>query len=531
MSLATQLISPWRRMPALLAFLAIAGCTSGESSLAANADYERDKRMFSAGYEDIDQYYIIKEDLGNLTVGGLSALASIDQKFSVQRKDGKFDLDYGGVPAAEFTVTDKFEADDWAALTAGALVTARKVSPSLAKVSSETIYQTVFNGMLSRLDQFSRYAGHDAAAENRATREGFGGIGVRIAVEDGKVRVVSVMHYTPAERVGLHADDIITSIDGKPTKGLDQQAVVTMLRGPDDSRVLLMVQRGTQDKPLSFAVTRAHVVPETVTYRREGDIAYIRLYGFNQGTADSLRRELDNARSDMGDSMRGVVLDLRGNPGGLLDQAVAVSDMFLTGGRIVSTHGRNPDSHQYFEATPGDVLNGLPIAVLINGNSASASEIVAAALQDNDRAVVIGSNSYGKGTVQELRRLPNDGELTLTWARFHAPSGYTLHHVGVLPSICTNKGDEDATELMADLSSGKLPALPVEQRSVTSPDDIPGLDKIRAVCPVDHGERAVDLDVALRLIGQPRLYARAIALAEPISKSSATLPTNDTTPP
>jgi len=531
MSFATQLTSPLRRMPALLAFLAVAGCTSGGSSLAANADYERDRRMFIAGYEDIDQYYIIKEDLGNLTVGGLSALAAIDQKISVQRKDGKLDLDYGGVPAATFVITDNFEADDWAVLTAGALVSARKVSPALAKADSEAIYQAVFNGMLARLDQFSRYAGHDAAVENRATREGFGGIGVRIAVEDGKVRVVSVMHYTPAERVGLHADDIITGIDGKPTKGLDQQAVVTMLRGPDDSRVLLTVQRGTQDKPLAFSVTRAHVVPETVTYRREGDIAYIRLYGFNQGTADSLRREIDNARSDMGDNLRGVILDLRGNPGGLLDQAVAVSDLFLNSGRIVSTHGRNPDSHQYFEATPGDVLNGLPMAVLINGNSASASEIVAAALQDNDRAVVIGSNSYGKGTVQELRRLPNDGELTLTWARFHAPSGYTLHHVGVLPSICTNKGDEDATELMAELGAGKLPPLPVEQRNATSPDDIPGLDKIREVCPVDHAERAVDLDVAIRLIGQPRLYARAIALAEPISKASATLPATDTTPP
>jgi carboxyl-terminal processing protease len=530
MSIATRIISPLRRMPALLAFLAVAGCASGGTSLAANADYERDRRMFIAGYEDIDQYYIIKEDLGNLTVGGLSALASIDQKISVKRADDKVDLDYGGATAASFVVTSGFDADDWAVLTAGALVSARKVSPAIAKASSEAVYQAIFNGMLARLDQFSRYAGHDAAAENRATREGFGGIGVRIAVEDGKVRVVSVMHYTPAERAGLHTDDIITAIDGTPTKGLDQQAVVTMLRGADDSRVMLTVQRGTVDKPMSFAVTRAHVVPETVTYRREGDIAYIKMYGFNQGTADSLRRELDNARGDMGENMRGIVLDLRGNPGGLLDQAVAVSDMFLNSGRIVSTHGRNPDSHQYFEATPGDVIDGLPIAVLINGNSASASEIVAAALQDNDRAVVIGSNSYGKGTVQELRRLPNDGELTLTWARFHAPSGYTLHHVGVLPSICTNKDDEDATQLLADLGSGKLPPLPVAQRNATSPDDTPGLDKIRAACPVYHAERAVDLEVAIRLLTQPRLYARAVALADP-GKTSATLPSADLTPP
>src|SRR5207249_8814882 len=244
-------------------------------------------------------------------------------------------------------------------------------------------------------------------------------------------------------------------------------------------------------------------VPETVTYRREGDVAYIRIYSFNLETSDSLRREISNAQTELGKKLRGYVLDLRGNPGGLLDQAVAVSDLFLNSGRIVSTHGRNPDSHQYFEATPGDAIDGLPMAVLINGNSASASEIVAAALQDNDRAVVIGSNSYGKGTVQELRRLPNDGELTLTWARFHAPSGYTLHHVGVLPSICTNKDDEDATQLLAELGAGKLPPLPVEQRGNTSPEDTAALDKIRAVCPVYHSERAVDLEVAIRLLNQP----------------------------
>jgi carboxyl-terminal processing protease len=531
MSFAARLILSLRRTPAMLAFLAVAGCTNGGPSLAANVDYDRDKRMFIAGYEDIDQYYIRKEDLGDLTVGGLSALASLDQKISVKRSEGKFDVVYAGATAADFEVTSGFGADDWASLTADALVTARKVSPAIEKAGSEAVYQAVFNGMMARLDQFSRYASHDAATENRATREGFGGIGVRIAVEDGKVRIVSVMHYTPAERAGLLTDDLITTIDGTPTKGLDQQAVVNMLRGPDDSRVVLTIQRGSAEKPLSFAVNRAHVVPETVTYRREGDIAYFRIYGFNQGTADSLQRELENARSDLGHSMRGVVLDLRGNPGGLLDQAVGVSDLFLNSGRIVSTHGRNPDSHQYFEATPGDEIDGLPIAVLINGNSASASEIVAAALQDNERAVVIGSNSYGKGTVQELRRLPNDGELSLTWARFHAPSGYTLHHVGVLPSICTNKGEEDATELLAELGPGKLPPLPIEQRNATSPEDTPGLDKIRAVCPVYHAERAVDLQLAIRLLGQPQLYARAISLAEPIAKASAVLPDVSLTSP
>ncbi len=154
------------------------------------------------------------------------------------------------------------------------------------------------------------------------------------------------------------------------------------------------------------------------------------------------------------------------------------------------------------------------MAVLINGGSASASEIVAAALQDSGRAVLIGSNSYGKGTVQTVQRLPNNGELTLTWARFHAPSGYTLNHIGVLPSICTNAGDEDATDLLSELGAGKLKPVPVQARNATSPDDTAALDKLRETCPADKSERAVDLQVALRLLTQPRLYAEAIQLAE-----------------
>ena len=282
--------------------------------------------------------------------------------------------------------------------------------------------------------------------------------------------------------------------------------------------------------PLSIAITRALVIPETVVYRREGDIAYFRIYNFNEDTAGSLRREFENARNDIGGQMRGLILDLRADPGGLLDQAVAVADLFMNGGRIVSTHGRNPDSHQYFEATPGDIANGLPIAVLINGNSASASEIVAAALQDSGRAVLIGSNSYGKGTVQTVQRLPNNGELTLTWARFHAPSGYTLNHIGVLPSICTNAGDEDATDLLSQLSSGKLRPVPVAARNSASPDDTAALDKLRETCPAYKSERAVDVQVALRLLTRPRLYAQAISLAQlpgrqPAAAQSALSPT------
>jgi carboxyl-terminal processing protease len=516
MPLAVISIASLRRLAAVLALLAVAGCSTAPSPLAANSDYDSDRRMFNAAYEDIDELYIRPVDLKNLAVGGLSALAKLDDKLAVKQESGQIDLLYGGDVEAVFATTPQFKADDWAALTANGIAAARKASPAVAKADSEVVYQTVFGGILARLeDPFTRYAGRAQAAENRASREGFGGLGIHIAVEDGAVRITSVQHYTPAERAGLRAEDLIDAVDGVSTKGLDQAKVIGMLRGDVNSRVVLTVKRPGTAEPLSFAITRALVIPESVTYRREGDIAYFRIYNFNEDTAGSLRREFENARSDIGGGLRGIVIDLRDDPGGLLDQAVASADLFIDGGPIVSTHGRNPESHQHYEATAGDITDGLPIAVLINGDSASASEILAAALQDSERAVLIGSNSYGKGTVQQVQTLPNSGELTITWARYYAPSGYTLNHIGVLPSICTNKGDQDATDILSQLSGGRLSRVPVTARNATSPDDTAALDKLRLTCPADKEQPAVDLQVALRLLRQPRLYAEALALAVP----------------
>jgi carboxyl-terminal processing protease len=516
--------SIWRRFPAAVVFLAIAGCSTASSPLAANPDYQRDRRMFTATYEDIDELYIRKVDLEDLAIGGLAGLAAIDQRITAKQDGNQIDLLYQDKLDATFTTNDKFTPDDWAALMTNGVAAAKDASPVIAAADSEAIYKAVLNGMVARLhDPFSRYAGRDQAADNRASREGFGGIGVYISTDEGVVRITGVEHYLPAEKAGLQPGDVIAAVDGVPMKGLDQTRAVGMLRGPVDSRVLLTIQRKGMDHTLDVALTRALVVPETVTYHREGNIAYFRIYMFNEDTAQSLRREFDNARTEIGaDRLRGVILDLRGDPGGVLDQAVAVADLFMNGGRIVSTHGRTPESQQYFDATSGDITNGLPIAVLINGNSASAAEIVAAALQDSGRAVIIGSNSYGKGTVQTVQELPNSGELALTWARYYAPSGYTLNHIGVLPQICTNAGDEDATDLLSELSGGKLKAVPVAARNSTSTDDIPALDKLRETCPAYKSERAVDLQVAIRLLTQPQLYAEAVSLAAVPAPTSAT---------
>jgi carboxyl-terminal processing protease len=496
---------------AVLGLLA-AGCAGSSSITNSNASTAR--QMFVAGFEDIEAVYIDKPNIGDLALAGLQQLSTIDSDITARRSADKIELMLKNQVAYSADIDEDFDAEDWGDLTSDALDEATTDSEKIKAAPSEKIYETMFSGIVGKLDQFSRYSSAKNAKEARAARDGFGGIGVRISVEDDQVRVIAVMHYTPAERMGLKIDDVIIAIDGNPTKGLTQEDVVERLRGAPDSKVDVTIKRPDKADPFNVTITRAHVVPESVTYRREGDIAYFRIYSFNSETADSLKRAVSDAEQEIGPRMKGIVLDLRDNPGGLLNQSVAVSNLFLTEGRVVSTHGRHPDSHQFFEASGDDIAEGKPIAVLVDGDSASAAEIVAAALQDNRRAVVVGSNTYGKGTVQTVLPMPNQGEITLTWARFHAPSGYTLHHLGVLPTVCTS-GYVSADTVMRDLNSGRLPQVPTDRRNLTKPDDTAGLDALRKTCPAREAENPIDLDVALRQVRAPAEYAEAVHLAEP----------------
>lgn len=491
--------------------LVLASC--GGNGLGDETAYDEPRDMFLTGYRQIDSVYISKVDFADLSVAGLTQVASLDPTVTVTRQGDKVDLKVNGRDRGMFTPADGSAAGAWANLSADLLAAARAASPTLQTKPNEDVYDAFFGGALAKLDGFSRYSTAEEAAENRASREGFGGIGIRVEVEGNAVRVLSVMHYTPGERSGLHTDDIITHVDGSPVAGLEQDQVIDLLRGPIDSHVTLTVVRG-KSTPFTVDIKRALIVPETVVYERKGSTAYMHVYGFNADTADSLRKEMQHARQDIGAALKGYVLDLRGNPGGLLDQSVAVSDLFIDDGRIVSTHGRHPDSHQYFEATAGDIANGLPLVVLVNGDSASAAEIVAAALQDSGRGVVVGSSSYGKGTVQQVLRMPNDGELTLTWARFHAPSGYTLNHLGVIPSVCTTLGKKGAKQVMDDLRQGRILPVPTARRNAADPEDTQGLKELRATCPERHGQEAVDEQVALDLVSHPSLYRRAVHLAD-----------------
>jgi carboxyl-terminal processing protease len=523
---ARRLITPLSLLPGLIILV---GCASTSPAPAPVVDGDLTKAMFETAFEDINTVYITKPNMANLAMASLQQLTSLDPDVAAVQIGDQVNLDVRQEVVDSFAIKPDMKAGQWGKLVAKATAGAIDRSDKLQKLPIEKIYQAELTGVISKLDPFSRYDGPDQAAEKRASRDGFGGLGINISVEDGTVRIVSVIHYTPAERMGLKRDDLIQTIDGQSTKGLSQNDVVNLLRGPVGSQVTLNVSRVVESsadnepakaadqaprQSFSVALVRAHVVPETVAAHREGDIAYIRIYSFNAGTEEGLKHAILDAQSEIGPRLAGYILDLRDNPGGLLNQSVAVSNLFLTGGRIVSTQGRHPDSHQFFEASGNDITDGKPIAVLIDGNSASAAEIVTAALQDNDRAAVIGSNSYGKGTVQTVLDMPNKGTVTLTWARYHAPSGYTLHHLGVLPTICT-VGKHSADAVMKDLALGRLPAIPTDKRNATSPDDTAGLDALRKTCPARTEDDPIDLEVAKRLLHQPNLFAEAVHLAQP----------------
>jgi carboxyl-terminal processing protease len=267
------------------------------------------------------------------------------------------------------------------------------------------------------------------------TRGEFGGLGIEVTMENGLVKVVSPIDDTPAARAGLKPGDFITHIDGDPVAGLSLNEAVEKMRGPVNSEIKLTIRREGRD-PFEVKLTRAIVKIQSVKSHLEGpDVGYIRITSFNEQTDSGLQAAMKSLKAQAGDKLTGIVLDLRNNPGGLLDQAIAVSDDFLEQGEIVSTRGRHPEDGARYNARPGDITNGLPMVVLINGGSASASEIVAGALQDHHRAVLLGTKSFGKGSVQTIIQLPGHGAMRLTTARYYTPSGRSIQAKGIEPDI------------------------------------------------------------------------------------------------
>lgn len=319
-------------------------------------------------------------------------------------------------------------------------------------VNDRQLVENALNGMLTGLDAHSSYMNAKAFRDMQVQTKGsFGGLGIEVTEDKGLIRVVTPIDDTPAFRAGIKSGDIITALDGKTVLGLTLSEAVEKMRGPPNSRIVLTIKRQNIDKPLEVALIREMIQIQVVKSRLEADgIGYIRLSQFTEQADSGIKNAVRNLARQSGGKLNGVILDLRNNPGGLLDQAVAVTSNFISQGEVVSTRARHAEDSQRWSARGSDLLNGAPVVVLINTGSASASEIVAGALQDHQRAVLLGTRSFGKGSVQTVIPIPGNGAMRLTTARYYTPSGRSIQAQGVTPDVIVHESREEPVRFGAE---------------------------------------------------------------------------------
>jgi carboxyl-terminal processing protease len=335
-------------------------------------------------------------------------------------------------------------------------------------VDEKTLIENAINGMLASLDPHSSYMNPKTYKDMQIQTKGeFGGLGIEVTMESGVIKVVSPIDDTPASKAGLQAGDLIFALDGEPVQGLTLQEAVEKMRGKVGSSIKISVRRGTKD-PFDVTLTRETIKVKSVRYHLEGgDIGYIRVTSFTEQSTSGVLDAVEKLKKEAGNKLKGYVLDLRNNPGGLLDQAIAMSDAFLDKGEIVSVKARKSEDVQRWNAKPGDVANGLPIVVLVNGGSASASEIVAGALQDHRRAIILGTRSFGKGSVQTIMQVTGGGAIRLTTALYFTPSGRSIQKEGIKPDIEVEPAKIETLAARAGFREENL------RRSITNPNEKP----------------------------------------------------------
>ena len=319
-------------------------------------------------------------------------------------------------------------------------------SDYVEEVGDEELIGSAINGMLTSLDPHSSYLNAKSFRDMQVqTRGEFSGLGIEVTMERGLVKVVSPIDDTPAYRAGVKPGDLISHLNSKSVQGLSLAEAVERMRGPVNTDLVLTIRRAGRE-PFDVTITRAVIKIQSVRSRAEGDVGYIRITSFSERTATGVARAMKNLRNEIGNKIKGLILDLRNNPGGLLEQSVKIADTFLERGEVVSTRSRRPDEAQRFNSKPGDLAEGIPMVILINGGSASASEIVAGALQDHRRAIVMGTRSFGKGSVQTIIPLAGHGAIRLTTAHYYTPSGRSIQATGITPDIIVKQARIEPVE-------------------------------------------------------------------------------------
>lgn len=478
-------------------------------------------QVFMKGFEEIKDRMIDPPDMDKVIAEGLAGFAKIDPEITLavenmhikirrEHDDGTPSVTLGDVAVLTGGAT-KTTLPGWSRAVLTAIVAARQSSPLLHAAEAEDFYSAIFTAAIAKLDAYSHYSSRRDAIRTRLVRDGVIGLGIRmIAVDDG-AQVQAIIGEGPGEKAGIEINDVIIAADGRKLAKLPFSDLRRILDGSKDTMISLTIKRLGVEEPFTVVAKRELIVPDTVTYKNLDGVAEIKIRGFNQRTAAATERAVEAVRAEAG-TLKGIILDFRSDPGGLLDQAIDMSDLFLDQGSISSLDGRHPGAKQYYAASGNDIAPNVPIVIIVDGRTASAAEIVAAALQDQGRAVVVGTGTLGKGSVQTVVRLPNGGEMGLTWAHATTPRGAALNGLGILPDVClSGLPGPTLDQALGFVAAGSNPTAETKHRWKLPKDDPKTHAALRALCPAEaHLDRDIDTEVARRLLAEPKLYARLV---------------------
>ena len=434
------------RLAVLVAWgLFLFGCAGGQYEENGFFDKDSGNRLFEKNFELIARYHIAPPPTRNLALAGIENLTTLDPDIGISLRRDSVLLSHGGQDLFLLSLPAGNDHGAWARLTSSIITVIQQETQHLERLRNGAIYQAVLDGMMGELDRFSRYANPEEIEKARNKRDGYEGIGITLIADKDSARILSVFSGGPAEESGLKAGDKIIQINAESVVGLSESELIEKITGPADTAVELTVQKRTGET-LTISVVRRFVEIQTIYAQKRESIGLIRIDSFvNRNVSNDFEDALDDLVEG---GLKGLIIDLRDNGGGLVSMATQIADIFLERNKtILVTEGRHKRSSEHYTAGNGDILKGLPLVVLINGNSASAAEILTAALKYNRRAVVVGSRSFGKGSVQKPFSLPNGGEVSLTWSLFYTPSGQPIHEQGVAPTICTAQNGFDSTHL------------------------------------------------------------------------------------
>jgi carboxyl-terminal processing protease len=492
-----------------LLVLFIIGRAQAEAQTGGGFDQGRVVAVYAEALTFIVPRIIDPVPVPNLTIWGLQGLTALDPSLRVVVNETRIRLLRQGQILLDIPMPNDEMPASWAETAAALTAASFPVSALVRQAGTQGVIQSFFEEMLGRLDAYSRYVPPAEAGEDRARRAGHAGLGLTVGLRGTLIEVRSVVRDSPASIAGLRPGDILAAIDGQKTRDQDPATIGALLSGPEGS-VVTLSWRGRDGRTREAQLLRALVPPETVFARRFADVLVLRVTSFSNSTASHIALSVQDALAEP-HPVDGIVLDLRDNRGGLLRQAVTAADTFLPAGRVATTVGRDPDSLNVWRSSEGELAENVPLVILVDGRTASAAEILAAALADRGRAVVVGSGTVGKGMVQTIDPLPDGGELFVTWSQTLAPLGWPLQGLGILPQVCTSRGQEALNRQLAALSIGFQPMADAIQRERAARVPVPPSEvvEIRAPCPAAEG-RPADLEAARILIANPAAYAAAL---------------------